>query len=306
MTKPIRCSLIVWAAFLITPALLVGQQQRLHLNPVIEKLAAGKTVYGLNTGDLSLAYAREVARAPVDFIYADLEHNPLDFPSLHLFLMGMTDRAMVLKKGNLQPNVALFARFPPEADQSQWVVKQALDIGLHGVIFNGVDRKEQALIAVKSMRYPQLKGSKYYEPNGTGGAGPANATWIWGISGDEYDRHADLWPLNPEGDLLAIIMIESVEGLQNLDAIASTPGVGALFVGAANDLTRSMGVRPGSPEVEAGLQKVLGACKAHKIGCAITATTTNDVAKRVKEGWNIIRSTVQAINEGRVVLGEQL
>ena len=89
-----------------------------HLNPVIAKLVEGKTVYGLNTGDLSLAYAREVARAPVDFVYVDMEHNPLDFPALHMFLMGMTDKATVLKKGNLQPNVALFARFPPEADES--------------------------------------------------------------------------------------------------------------------------------------------------------------------------------------------
>jgi len=295
----------VLALLLLIPCALSAQQKPAHLNPVIAKLAEGKTVYGLITGDLSLAYAREVARAPVDFIYADLEHNPLDFPGLHLFLMGMTDKAMVLKKGNLQPNVALFARFPPEADQSQWVVKQALDIGLHGVIFNGVDTREQALVAVKSMRYPQLKGSKYYEPNGTRGAGAANANWIWGISGEEYDRHADLWPLNPEGDLLAIVMIESVEGLQNLNAIASTPGVGALFVGAANDLTRSMGVRPGSPEVEAGLQKILGACKAQNIACAITANTANDVVKRVKEGWRIIRSTVPVINEGRALLGEK-
>jgi 4-hydroxy-2-oxoheptanedioate aldolase len=295
----------VLAALLLMPYFLLAQQKPVHLNPVIAKLAEGKTVYGLITGDLSVAYAREVARAPVDFIYADMEHNPLDFPGLHLFLMGMTDRAMVLKKGNLQSNVALFARFPPEADQSQWVVKQALDIGLHGFIFNGVDTREQALVAVKSMRYPQLKGSTYYEPNGTRGAGSANATWIWGISGEEYDRHADLWPLNPEGDLLAIVMIESVEGLQNLNAIASTPGVGALFVGAANDLTRSMGVRPGSLEVEAGLQKILGACKAQKIACGITANSPNDLVKRVKEGWRIIRSTVPVINEGRTLLGEK-
>ena len=314
MLKPLRHSsprsshhgLLALAVLLVlTPGMLLAQPKPLHLNPVIAKLAEGKTVYGLNTGDLSLAYAREVARAPVDFVYADLEHNPLDFPALHLFLMGMTDRAMVLQKGNLQPNVALFARFPPEADQSQWVVKQALDIGLHGVIFNGVDTREQAMIAVKSMRYPQLKGAKYYEPNGTRGAGPGNATWIWGISGDEYERHADLWPLNPEGDLLAILMIESVEGLQNLDAIASTPGVGALFLGAGNDLTHSMGVRPGSPEVEAGFQKVLSACKAHQVACAITANNGNDVAKRVREGWNIIRSTVPAINAGRALLGEK-
>src|SRR5438093_12247699 len=97
MTKPTRCSLIVWAALLITPALLVAQQNPLHINPVIAKLAEGKTVYGLNTGDLSLAYAREVSRAPADFIYAAMEHNPHDFHALHLFLMGLTDMAMVLK-----------------------------------------------------------------------------------------------------------------------------------------------------------------------------------------------------------------
>jgi 4-hydroxy-2-oxoheptanedioate aldolase len=297
----------VWSAMVASGLMLaaripVAQQKPLHLNPVIAKLAEGKTVYGLSTGDLSLAYARVAARSAVDFVYVDMEHNPLDFPALHMFLMGMSDRAMVLKKGNLQPDVALLARFPPEADQSQWVVKQALDIGLHGVIFNGVDRKEQALSAVTSMRYPQLKGSKYYEPNGIRGAAPGNATWIWGISGDEYERHADLWPLNPEGDLLAVVMIESEEGLGNVDAIAATPGVGAIFLGAGNDLTHSLGVRPGAPEVEAAFQKVLAACKAHNVACAITANSGSDIAKRVQEGWKIIRSTLPAIEAGRALL----
>ena len=306
--------LVGLAAACITVVLLmesapVAQQkpleQRLHLNPVIAKLAEGKTVYGINTADLSLAYAREVARAPIDYVYADMEHNPLDFPALHMFLMGMTDRAMVLRKGNLQPDVALFARFPPEANESQWVVKQALDIGLHGIIFNGVDSPEYALFAVKTMRYPQLRGSKYMEPRGIRGAGPANATWIWGIAGEEYDRHADLWPLNPDGDLLATMMIESVEGLQNVDKIAAVPGVGALFPGAGNDLARSLGIRGNDPELEAAFQQILKACKAHKIGCAITANSPTDVARRVKEGWNIIRSTVPAITAGRALLGEK-
>src|SRR5216117_3222952 len=101
MLKPLRFFWTLCMTFLWSPAMLPAKQT-LHLNPVIAKLAEGKTVYGLNTGDLSLVHAREVARAPVDFIYADMEHNPLDFPSLHLFLMGMTDKAMVLKKGNLR------------------------------------------------------------------------------------------------------------------------------------------------------------------------------------------------------------
>ena len=137
-----------------------AQESTAHLNPVVAKLAAGKTVYGLiNTGDLSLANARDTARAPVDFVYADMEHSPLDFPGLAIFLAGLTDKAAIVAKKSAQPNVALFARFPPEADQSQWVVKQALDIGLMGVIFNGVDTKDQAVTAVRTMRYPPLRGS---------------------------------------------------------------------------------------------------------------------------------------------------
>lgn len=286
-------------------SMLFANVEPLHLNPVVAKLAKGETVYGLMTSDLSLFHAREMARAPVDFLYIDMEHSPLDFPALHIFMLGMTDKETVVKKGNPQPNVALFARFPTQADQSQWVVKQALDIGLHGIIFNGVDTREQALIAVKSMRYPQLKTSVYPHPNGTRGAGAGNATWNWGISSEEYDLRADLWPLNPNGDLLAMIMIESVEALQNIDSIVSTPGVGAIFVGNGNDLTRSMGMPKGSPEVEVEFQKILKSCKAHGIACGISANTTSDVIKRVKEGWNIIRSTVPAINQAKTLLKEK-
>ena len=199
-----RCTMLAISAALVvlagTPP--SAQAPSLHLNPVIEKLSQGKPFIGVNTADLSPENARTLARAPIDYVYVDMEHNPLNFDALHLFLMGMSDKATVLKKANLQPNVALFARFPPEADQSSWVVKQALDIGLMGVIFNGVDTGAQALAAVKSMRYPQLRGAKYFEPAGKRGAAPGLAAWMWGLTVDEYERHADLWPLNPAGDLL--------------------------------------------------------------------------------------------------------
>ena len=84
---------------LLAGSLLVrgeAQESTGHLNPVIARLAAGKTVYGLiNTGDLSLANARDTARAPVDFVYADMEHSPLDFPGLAIFLAGLTDKAAI-------------------------------------------------------------------------------------------------------------------------------------------------------------------------------------------------------------------
>ena len=66
-----------------------------------------------------------------------------------------------------------------------------------------------------------------------------------------------------------------------------------------------MGVPASSPEVETAFQRVLTACKAHKVACGITAGSANDVVRRVKEGWNMIRSTVPAITEGRAQLGDR-
>ena len=294
-----------WTALLLLPCALPAQES-VHLNPVIAKLEAGEIVYGLSTQDLSLSYARQAARAPADFMYIDMEHSPMDFPALRIFLLAMADKQMIFRKGNVQPNVALFARFAPPPHESEWVVKQALDIGLYGIIFNGVDIPEQAAFAVSTMRYPQLRDSRYPEPKGIRGSGAGNAAWAWGVSSAEYSRRADLWPLNPDGDLLAVMMIESVEGLRNVDAIASTPGVGALFPGAGGDLSRSLGVTQGAPELEEAFQQILAACNKHDVACAISASTGEDVARRVREGWRIIRTSVEAANEGRAILGDGL
>jgi 4-hydroxy-2-oxoheptanedioate aldolase len=294
------CSLV--CAVLTGTPWRVSAQERVHLNPVIAKLDAGETVYGLSTQDLSIAYARQVARAPADFLYVDMEHGPMDFSALGTFLLAMGDKEALLRKGSAQPEVALFARFAPRPEESEWVVKQALDLGLYGVLFNGVDTPEQAAFAVGAMRYPQLRDSPYPEPVGIRGWSPANAAWAWGVSSEQYLRHADLWPLNPDGDLLAVMMIESAEGLKNVDAIASTPGVGALFPGAGGDLSRSLGVPPGSPELEEAFEQILAACQRHGVACAISAATGDDVARRVRDGWQIIRTTVAGANAGRALL----
>jgi 4-hydroxy-2-oxoheptanedioate aldolase len=168
-----------------------------------------------------------------------------------------------------------------------------------------VDTTAQALTAVKTMRYPPMRGAARREPVGIRGFSTAAASYAWGVSPAEYERRADVWPLNPEGDLLAVIMIESVEGLEHLDQIARVPGVGALFLGAGSDLSRSMGVPANSPEVEAAFQRVLKACKTHTVACGITASSTGDIVRRVKEGWSIIRSTVPAITPARTQLGDR-
>jgi 4-hydroxy-2-oxoheptanedioate aldolase len=270
-----------------------GAQAQLHLNPAVEKLAHGGAIVGTQTDDVSLQNCHALARLNFDYSYVDMEHGPLNLDGLAFCIAAMVDKAAVLKKNNAQPNVALFARFPPygrDLEANDWIVKQALDMGLMGIIFNGVDNKEQMTRLVQYMRYPQQKMSKYQTPPGLRGYSPGNATFAWGISAAEYERHADLWPLNPEGDLLAIAMIETAEGLKNVNEIAAVPGVGAIFIGAGADLSQYLGVPQPSPVVEQARQTILAACKAHNVPCGITALTKAEVDRRLKEGWRMIRT----------------
>ena len=264
-----------------------AQQAAVHFNSVIEKLARGEAVFGVSTSDLSLANARALARADIDYVYVDMEHGAMNFDALQTFLLGMIDKASVLEKGSVQPKVTPLARFAPYGrEQVQWVVKQALDLGLMGIIFPSIETKEQALNAVRAMRYPQRKESSYMEPRGLRGFGPGAASWFWGLSVAEYVRHADLWPLNPEGDLLALMMIESAEGVNNVDDIAAVPGVAGFYIGPS-DLSNSLGVPRDSREVREAIQTIAKACQAHNIACGITASA-REMPARIAEGFKIL------------------
>src|SRR5579864_2796999 len=287
-------AVIAFMAVLLLPAGSAwAQQAPLHLNPAVEKLARGEAIIGTQTDDMSLQNCHSLARLDMDYAYVDMEHGALNLDGLATCIAAMVDKAAALKKGNPQPNVALFARFPPygrDLESNDWIVKQALDMGLMGIIFNGVDNKEQMMTLIRYMRYPQARTSKYQQPLGLRGAGPGNAVFAWGVSTEEYERHADLWPLNPEGDLLAIPMIETAEGLKNVNEIASVPGVGAIFIGAGSDLHQYLGVPRNAPEVEEARQTILAACKTHNVACGITATTKAEIDRRLQEGWKMIRT----------------
>ena len=283
---------VVGLVLVFTHASGSGQEQTakpaLHLNPMIAKLAAGKPAIGVSTSDFSLDAAQMISRSGADFVRMDMEHAPYDADTIRTFLVGLTDKAGILRRGNAQMSIAPVVRIPPYGRESpDWVAKQALDAGMMGIKFPTIDTKEQALRAVRSMRYPPPRGSKYPSPAGLRGIGAGNATWFWGIDTSEYQRRADLWPLNPDGDLLAIIMIESAEGLKNVNEIAAVPGVGALFVGNVGDLPASLGVSPDSPDVEAGLQTALKACKAHNVVCGAVVNEKN-IEQRIKEGWRYL------------------
>lgn len=302
-------------ALLAAPTLLAAQPATtppVRLNRTIELLAAGQATFGIFSHDRSLVNARSLARSGLDFIFIDMEHGPLDIETLQIFLLGMTDKARIMQKGNLQPDVTPIVRIPVNGgDLATFVVKQVLDVGAMGIMFPYINTAEEALLAVRSVRYPQRRGAPDYEPQGIRGSGAGTATWLWGVS--DYSARADTWPLDPQGELMVVIQIETAEALRNLDAILDVPGISAIFVGPA-DLGLSMGVSgtEGQAELEAAVQRVLRAAKARNLPIGIT-TGANSVEQRVREGFNFVTvnfgdggitpATATTLQRGRAAAG---
>jgi 4-hydroxy-2-oxoheptanedioate aldolase len=278
------------AAALLTMSIGTGfvsaQEGAVRINGAIDKLARGKSLAGAIMYDFSLYAAAQFASSDLDFIIIDMEHRGLDFERLETFLLGTTNKAEIAKQGNLQVRVPPIVRIPTYGRApNEAIVKQVLDMGAFGIMFPAIENKQQALDAVRASRYPQPKGAKYPEPSGLRGNGNMPAAWFWGLSRPEYSRRADVWPLNPQGEMLLFLQIETAEGVKNVEEILSVPGIGVLFIGP-NDLSWSMGVPQGSPEHEAAVQTVLKAAMARNIPAAITVTEA-DVVARLKQGFRI-------------------
>lgn len=276
---------IICALGLIVAPIDMAALQQARINRTIELLSAARPTFGILSHDRSLENARALARSGLDFVIIDMEHGPLDIESLRIFLLGMTDKQRILAKGNLQMDVTPLVRLPANGrDQSTFLTKQALDVGVMGVMFPYINTAAEAELAVRSMRYPQRRGAPDRDPVGLRGSGPGIPDWYWGVQ--NYQELADVWPLDARGELLAIIQIESEEGLRNVDAIAAVPGVSALFIGPA-DLALSLGYPNDAPEVEAAIQTILRTARAHKLAIGIT-TSADTIERRLKEGFTMV------------------
>ena len=146
-------------------------------------------------------------------------------------------------------------------------VKQYLDAGLMLLILSQSETIEQVEEFITAMRYPP-QGEFYAKgPRGRRGWAPTAATRYWGVDMDTYMRKADLWPLNPEGELLACVLIETRFQVENIERLLELPGLGCVFIGTA-DMSMSYGVGtpappPNHPIVMAAIERVARACRAH-------------------------------------------
>lgn len=218
------------------------------VNTFKHALAAGQTQLGLWVA-LASPYSTElVAGIGYDWLLLDGEHAPNDVRSTLTQLQAVASAQQAFGDRRSHPIV----RVPVgTGDVGVALIKQYLDIGAQTLLVPMIDTPEQTALVVAASRYA---------PAGIRGMGSALA-------------RASRWQAHPRyvheanDQVCVLVQAETVLAMQNLDAIAATPGVDGVFIGPA-DLSASMG-HPGNaahPEVQAviedGIARILKAGKA--------------------------------------------
>jgi 4-hydroxy-2-oxoheptanedioate aldolase len=184
---------------------------------------------------------------------------------------GLIDYAMALDMFRAAENRRLvpFTRVPAN---DTWLISKALDAGAQGVIVPLVNTREQAAAAVAACRYP---------PNGIRSYGPIRSSVISGAR--------DLETLGDS--MLCFVMVETREALNNIDAIASTPGLDGIYIGPA-DLALGLGLPPDldktEPEHVAAVERISAACERNAIIAGIQCASGASGRAYAERGFKLI------------------
>jgi 4-hydroxy-2-oxoheptanedioate aldolase len=200
-----------------------------------------------------------LARAGYDYVALDAQHGLLDYTGV---LAGLT---AIDASGGAVGLVRV------EANNATPIGK-ALDAGAAGVIVPLVDTAADAAAAVAACRYPPV-GRRSYGPMRSGlriGPDPAVAN----------------------ESVVVLAMIETPQGLANVEEIAATPGLDGLYVGPS-DLTLAVGgATPADPSVAdvfaKALVRVRSACEAAGIAAGIHTASGTIAAERLAEGFTFV------------------
>lgn len=213
-----------------------------RLNGLVRALARGDTAFATFSPVGDIHSAVQLSASRYDAVVFEGEHVGWDIRGLRDCLQYLLDPRLIAAAGSPAPAVTPLARIPANgAERNQFLVKQALDAGAYGVVFPHIATVDQAYSAIAACRYARPKDRPLYEPAGVRGDGPFQAARYWGLDLADYYRRADVWPLSPDGELIAILQIESTAAVANLrEILREVPGVGAILVGEG-DLAQDIG-----------------------------------------------------------------
>ena len=316
------------AAVTAAGTLLTGQTPR-RVNPMIELMIANKPVFGLYAPSnrrfggpggqgatpapapkpAAALAADAMANTTTDFIFDGSMEGGMAraLPAFTDFVKGMAASGS-FRKNNGQlthPLVVKMHEIAPDPKAAAESIGRQLNLGVSGIMFVSVESAAEAEAGIKAMRFASKGGTRSEDV----GQAPA----LWGMSEKEYKAKADLWPLNPSGELVNWTIIESKAGLEKVREIAAVKGVGVLWPGAGTlrglfSTTDASGARKLDEAAwEAAIQKVLAACKEFKVACGYPANA-NDIELRMKQGFSVFvmnwgDAGFKAIEVGRKAAG---
>jgi 4-hydroxy-2-oxoheptanedioate aldolase len=278
-----------------------------RVNRVIELLGRGQPVYSSTIAEPSYERGREQARTWADCLILDLEHHPFAPAALHAFMRGLVDGGPTAS-GHRTP--AVIVTLPTDGSSEEvvranaWMVRQALAAGVHGLLLCHAETAAAVKAFVAAARYPFHKGGvgEGLDEGRRGAGGQAGAAAIWGLSPAAYLDCADVWPLNPAGELLLGLKIENRRALDNVEASTAVPGV-AFAEWGPGDMGMAFGHKdahdpPYPPEMTAARARVKAACD--RAGVAfLEMVRADDVVDQIARGVRIGAATPEAAEIGR-------
>jgi len=280
-----------------------------RLNGVIAALEQNKPAF-VTFCAAEIGVAQAIGAARYDGVVFEMEHRPYDIRALRDCLQYMLDRRQILQKGTLAPTVTPFVRIPPNGGEaSQWVAKQVLDQGVYGIVWPHVSTVDEARNAVAACRYPRPRSARYFEPAGQRGDAPGSAARYWGLSQQEYYTRADVWPLNPEGEILVAVMCEEARAIKNLPKmLKEVPGIGVVIIGEG-DLSQDLGFprQYDHPTVAGAIDEILAICKQYNVPCGHPHVDSNNIEALLDKGFRYLMPapvySFTALELGRKVSG---
>ncbi|MGZ3410612.1 MAG: HpcH/HpaI aldolase family protein [Xanthobacteraceae bacterium] len=261
-----------------------------RLNGVIKALESGRPAFTCFQPTEPNA-AINISQSKYDGVVFEMEHNGYDIKSFRDSLQYMLNRKQLVSGGSLAPAVTPLVRIPVNGcEKAQWPAKQVLDTGAYGVVWPHISSVEEAYSAVSACRYPRMKDRPDYHPAGLRGDGPTQAVRYWGLTQQEYYERADVWPLAPKGEILVILQMEDIQGIEALDDILTkVKGIGCILIGEG-DLSQELGFprQYEHPEVLKWMKKVVDTCKKHKVAVGHPHVEAGNAERIVKEGYTFL------------------
>ena len=271
-----------------------------RLNRAIELLEQDQPVYyvGGHTGHkLTYEQGREDAGTWADYLNVGMEHGCFDMTGLDAYMRGLVD-AGPTRSGHRTPTVIVES--PVEAVSEEivrfnaWQFRQILARGVHGILLCQAETPGAVRAFVESCRYPINTAGvgQNLGPGRRGVGSEPSAAPVWGMERDEYLEKAEPWPLNPQGELLLGLKIESAAALPRIEEILAVPGIGFAEMGPG-DLSMSLGYRRQPPpdewpeEMKSTHRRVRDACKANNVAF-LSSAGPDTVAGRIDEGARVI------------------